>query len=736
MKTITSSVAFQGPDGAVAANGRLLLSLSQNAMITSGGGQVYSLVPVVIDLDANGLIPAGTTIWANDELTPSGTTYLVNLQDRNRGRLDTLGTWSISGASPIDLSGMTPSSAAPSFPFPVLLAPVGNQTVVQPSGTNLLVNRFENIRFADQFATGSSTGGIQEAINDLGTNGGTIVLPRGTTNITSTIVIGGAVKQNSIRLIGHAISATFMGTSLGSRIAWVGAANGTVLRIKSTSLSYFADFTIDGNSSAGIGIEYTATNAIGFSILNTFERIVVENCSGTPGYGWYVGSAANDEVANTQWRDLTVSGNVHGWYQEGTNTVDIYVEGFQDNLSTSNGMNIRAGSITLKSYTGSSSSAVNIRINPTTEWAYLEDLEIETVNTQSLLIEADAAASPRTYVIRNSRWAYSGAVNGELFNIGASCQLILDSLKLESFINAAFITLSPAHGTIFLTENNVFLSSAVLVSRNYTFGKIIGGSIGSSDGAGGCGNQFWITGSGSYLKCNLLTNPTGVLSTNDSSGNGWQITAGTSTSAQFMFWKYNSGATQFAWDMQKGNVQITENTAPSGSAGVDLLWADSTAHRLKMNNNNGGALTVAATSGDTFTNTALGGTGSTTPDTTINRLKANRGTALVSGDFALSAGWGSTAALSAIAGTDTGFTVTVTANGAGIAANPTLTLTYKDGTWTNAPVFTVTRGDGNAPTTGFWIVQAASTATAAITQFVGLPVAGNAYTIYVIVVGH
>jgi len=123
MKTVVSSVAFQGPDGTIAANGRLLLSLSQNAMITSGGGQVYSTIPVVIDLDATGKIPAGTQIWANDELTPTGTTYLANLQDKFATRLDTLGSWSIAGASPIDVSQIAPSSSGISMPSagPVLI---------------------------------------------------------------------------------------------------------------------------------------------------------------------------------------------------------------------------------------------------------------------------------------------------------------------------------------------------------------------------------------------------------------------------------------------------------------------------------------------------------------------------------------------------------------------------------------------------------------------------------------
>jgi fibronectin-binding autotransporter adhesin len=43
---------------------------------------------------------------------------------------------------------------------------------------------------------------------------------------------------------------------------------------------------------------------------------------------------------------------------------------------------------------------------------------------------------------------------------------------------------------------------------------------------------------------------------------------------------------------QLGPLYSTETSAPSGSANQDLLWADSTAHRWKMNNNNAGALNL------------------------------------------------------------------------------------------------------------------------------------------------
>ena len=68
------------------------------------------------------------------------------------------------------------------------------------------------------------------------------------------------------------------------------------------------------------------------------------------------------------------------------------------------------------------------------------------------------------------------------------------------------------------------------------------------------------------------------------------------------------------------------------------------------------------------------------------RVSFSGATALGAGDFALSAGWGSTAAVSAVIGTDGAWEITVTSGGTGIAPNPTIILTFKDGTWTSSPI--------------------------------------------------
>jgi hypothetical protein len=96
-------------------------------------------------------------------------------------------------------------------------------------------------------------------------------------------------------------------------------------------------------------------------------------------------------------------------------------------------------------------------------------------------------------------------------------------------------------------------------------------------------------------------------------------------------------------------------------------------------------------------------------------------------DWAASAGWGSTASITAVASgsTDIGGQVTVQCNGSGIGANPTLTLTFRDGAFPVAPVAVVCRASGAAPATAFlfW----GTTTTTLILTFAGTPVAGNFY---------
>jgi hypothetical protein len=124
-----------------------------------------------------------------------------------------------------------------------------------------------------------------------------------------------------------------------------------------------------------------------------------------------------------------------------------------------------------------------------------------------------------------------------------------------------------------------------------------------------------------------------------------------------------------------------------------------------------------------------------TVDVAYRRHLANNGTTLVGADVALSAGWGDTALISSFGGSkDSRGRLQILCNGAGVGANPTVTITFKDGAYAVAPLILASRGDAVAPAGGYWAGGTPSTTQAAWT-FVGTPVAGSTYVLQFLVIG-
>jgi hypothetical protein len=121
---------------------------------------------------------------------------------------------------------------------------------------------------------------------------------------------------------------------------------------------------------------------------------------------------------------------------------------------------------------------------------------------------------------------------------------------------------------------------------------------------------------------------------------------------------------------------------------------------------------------------------STSPSLSVSPagLVANRtkysGTTLVVADVA-KAGWGTTS--SQIVGAnskDAAGTIEMDAQGAGPTANATITITFHDGTWTNAPFCVAAMVDGTGT---FEIPKVTSTATTLVITRISAPVAGLTY---------
>jgi len=120
-------------------------------------------------------------------------------------------------------------------------------------------------------------------------------------------------------------------------------------------------------------------------------------------------------------------------------------------------------------------------------------------------------------------------------------------------------------------------------------------------------------------------------------------------------------------------------------------------------------------------------------DIDARRLVAQQGTQHVAGDYDVThANWGSPAAVLTFGSYESrdsrGFFQVAVDGAATPGANPDVTLTFKDGTFTTKPFVVATRGDANAPNTATWTVT--TSVTQATFTFIGTPVAGTTYGCY------
>ena len=117
---------------------------------------------------------------------------------------------------------------------------------------------------------------------------------------------------------------------------------------------------------------------------------------------------------------------------------------------------------------------------------------------------------------------------------------------------------------------------------------------------------------------------------------------------------------------------------------------------------------------------------------TSKRYKAT-GTDMTVGTFVLSAGWGaSSVPVVTSNSTDTRWSINFQSLGAGQAANPTITITFADGTWTTAAFAVVTMNSG----TGTLLMPTYTiTATQMVITYPGTPVLNQYYGFNCIIIG-
>lgn len=180
------------------------------------------------------------------------------------------------------------------------------------------------------------------------------------------------------------------------------------------------------------------------------------------------------------------------------------------------------------------------------------------------------------------------------------------------------------------------------------------------------------------------------------------------------------------------NDSITTQTGvsiPTTEAGI-LVFGNN----LKGNNTPISIASGATDSIGLFNYTAAGSPTQTSKADLLGfrRLRFNGGTAHVSGDYALSAGWGDAASVAVTIGNDTRGRIVVTSEGTGQGANPSVTLTFKDGAFPATPIPIVSRAGGSQLSVPF--IAIGISATQAVFTFIGTPVAAETYTFQFIMV--
>jgi hypothetical protein len=131
MATITTLTGgnFQTPDGTLLQSGSTItFQLSNPAQVTGNDAQLAQDYTVTYGISA-GDIQSGATIWANSQLTPSGTYYRVNIYNQNGQLIRGPENWVLSGSSPIDLGTIVATTPSVAYSGAVLLNPSGNQII-------------------------------------------------------------------------------------------------------------------------------------------------------------------------------------------------------------------------------------------------------------------------------------------------------------------------------------------------------------------------------------------------------------------------------------------------------------------------------------------------------------------------------------------------------------------------------------------------------------------------------
>lgn len=295
-KVTIQNGSFQDAAG-TAIVGTLVLQLLQDAVV-SGTGQV---APKAISIAVVAGQAAATAVWGNDNLSPAGTVYTARLFDTSGAPVWGPENWSLTGAGPIEINTLVPTTSGASYPSAILNTPTADQTITvnsllpaasnttQSLGSlsapwravlrNATVSNLNGVRVVD----GTRYTNIAAALADLPANGGVVVCPAGyRETLTATTVLGSSSSQVLLFLAADVILTCNI-TGGASAMFSIHDGSGIVGTLISALSSRAAGSLISLASTASItNVIETADNPQSNIILDTFEidNVNAGACSG------------------------------------------------------------------------------------------------------------------------------------------------------------------------------------------------------------------------------------------------------------------------------------------------------------------------------------------------------------------------------------------------------------------------------------------------------------------------
>lgn len=638
MKVISGN--WQDASGTPVSNGRLFLRLSQDATAISTGQIAPSLVS--IPLDINGNIPANTKIWANDELSPTGTTYTASVLAQGGGLVWGAESLSITGASPINLNTLVPTTASVMLANPVLQNPTGPQTIT----------------------------GFPLTINSNLTVGGTLNV---TGISTFGAIIGASLGNIQIANAGTAgadwcAKVTTLDTALGANSGeiWVDqSANtgGACASAPTLSPLHTLRFTQGGVYAISVG--WSQNNVGNWGIVGSPGSLTFISFTGSAGF-IADGSAFGNDEQNITIKDIVFSGNAGiANAAQFINVARATFENMQGINATTNGLWFRGLLISTFKRTGSSvnmmsgsaipyttipTNGINIDANPSATAASIGntgDIFGEGIAGASKTCVAltDIVGSPGLIVTTaegcGTGVSIGGAGFGNTLFIGDLESNTVADVVIAGFRNrVTFRSASTIAGAINVTGNDNWLSGE---TQNLTIGVGVQGThLENVDysvaTAGGTITDSSSPTSTTKIKVRnsntgvydadvlggtriLLLSGTDAITSNPPFGtlnNGWKIGLngyGIGNGANTLAFGFGgnswisfcngglaNGATGSVPDANcginltgAGSMWLRQSAAPTGSANIGQYWYDNGINRFRMNNNNTGAVTLGTT---------------------------------------------------------------------------------------------------------------------------------------------